>query len=245
MERNDQCFCGSGKKYKKCHYRINGESKLAKIYKAQSEYDSYCQANGLCNNCIAGCSKCCHDFFFVTEMEFLTVLEYLDYNKYDISDYVTRAKKVLADIKLKYPLIIDKLDEYMPTTQTSRRPETTFFDDSFNSKDLPICIFVNEENKCSIYDVRPYVCRGYGTSETCVFINNNKIDFQEKVNLILEGDMLSSSVSEKTIIKRPYPLFYWFAYFLDEKYYDIVITKMRKFRDLKNDQYYDFNCKLI
>lgn len=33
MERNDKCFCGSGKKYKKCHYHISGESKLADMYR--------------------------------------------------------------------------------------------------------------------------------------------------------------------------------------------------------------------
>ena len=55
MERNDRCFCGSGIKYKKCHYRINGESKLANIYRAYNEYNNACIQKGICNNCRKGC----------------------------------------------------------------------------------------------------------------------------------------------------------------------------------------------
>ena len=28
--RNDACWCGSGKKYKKCHYAVDGEKAAAK-----------------------------------------------------------------------------------------------------------------------------------------------------------------------------------------------------------------------
>ena len=78
MERNDRCFCGSGIKYKKCHYRINGESKLANIYRAYNEYDNACIQKGICNNCRKGCSQCCNDYFFISESEFLQIF-FLNY----------------------------------------------------------------------------------------------------------------------------------------------------------------------
>ena len=92
MERNEKCFCGSGRKYKNCHYRINGESKLSNIYRKIYEYDKYCNEHGLCNMCDKNCSKCCSDYFYVDEMEFLTILEYMIHNKefYGLNFYRTK-----------------------------------------------------------------------------------------------------------------------------------------------------------
>lgn len=161
MERNDRCFCGSGIKYKKCHYRINGESKLANIYRAYNEYNNACIQKGICNNCRKGCSQCCNDYFFISESEFLQILEELIYRKININDYISKAKAVKKHIEKVHPEIIKKLNEFMPKSVDNI--DESFFKDSINPPDLPACIFL-DNNKCSIYNVRPSICRGYGLS---------------------------------------------------------------------------------
>ena len=49
MKCNDLCFCGSGKKHKKCHFDINPSSKLADIYRAYKEFDKYAKNNNIYN----------------------------------------------------------------------------------------------------------------------------------------------------------------------------------------------------
>ena len=171
MERNDRCFCGSGIKYKKCHYRINGESKLANIYRAYNEYNNACIQKGICNNCRKGCSQCCNDYFFISESEFLQILEELIYRKININDYISKAKAVKKHIQEVHPEIIKKLNEFMPKSVDNI--DESFFKDSINPPDLPACIFL-DNNKCSIYNVRPSICRGYGTTEECRIIKNKK-----------------------------------------------------------------------
>lgn len=242
MERNDRCFCGSGIKYKKCHYRINGESKLANIYRAYNEYNNACIQKGICNNCRKGCSQCCNDYFFISESEFLQILEELIYRKININDYISKAKAVKKHIEKFHPEIIKKLNKFMPKSVDNI--DESFFKDSINPPDLPACIFL-DNNKCSIYNVRPSICRGYGTTEKCRIIKNKKYDFEEKYKMYNEASIIShSGDTTKSILKRTYPLFYWFAYFLDDSWYNFTMEKLRRIRDDKNDAYYDFTRKL-
>lgn len=60
-----------------------------------------------------------------------------------------------------------------------------------------------------------------------------------------EASIIShSGDTTKAILKRPYPLFYWFAYFLDDSWYNFTMEKLKRIRDDKNDAYYDFTRKL-
>ena len=45
MGRNDLCFCGSGKKQKKCHPNINEDSVAAKIIKLYTQLSKELEEN--------------------------------------------------------------------------------------------------------------------------------------------------------------------------------------------------------
>ena len=69
--------------------------------------------------------------------------------------------------------------------------------------------------------------------------------FEEKYKMYNEASIIShSGDTTKAILKRTYPLFYWFAYFLDDSWYNFTMEKLRRIRDDKNDAYYDFTRKL-
>lgn len=240
MERNDKCFCGSGIKYKKCHLRINGESKLANIYRAINAYDIACKEKNIYNACINGCSKCCSDFFFISENEFLMIVEELLYRKENINNYITKAKDVMENINKTHPDVIKKLDEYMPTS-FNEGLNSEYFKDDFNDSDLPKCIFLNENNKCTIYDIRPFVCRTYGTTKLCEYIKNPISSFEEEQKMILESKIITDIKNSEPIVKRPYPIFYWFGFFLEKEYYYLTMKKVENIKNMRLDDYYNFN----
>lgn len=242
MERNDKCFCGSGKKYKKCHYRIKEKSKLADMYKANLVFDEACITRGVSNNCISDCSECCKDFFFVTENEFLMILEALLNNGADINLYKEKAKRSLEIIKKVYPDIIERLDRFMPTGGNIMALYD-FFKDNENPVGIPTCIFLNSEKKCAVYECRPIICKMYGSTTTCQYIGNMPLVLQEGTDLNKANTIIYSKEGSP-LIKRPYPIFYWFSFFLDEPYYSTVLLKLSKFRDVSESEYYDFTLGL-
>lgn len=85
MNRNDKCFCGSSKKYKKCHYGIEEGSIASELIKFYNELDSKIEkeieAKSLNVLCGQGCSECCEDYFAITEVEFAVIMDYLKREK--------------------------------------------------------------------------------------------------------------------------------------------------------------------
>ncbi len=242
MERNESCFCGSGKKYNKCHYGINEKSKLADMYKANVLFDKACTAMTVSNNCITGCSECCKDYFFVSENEFLLILEWLLNKGENINLYKEKAIVSLNIIKKRYPDMVEQLDKHMPKSGSDILT-SKYFNDNERVTDLPPCIFLNTERKCSIYECRPIVCRTYGSTTRCDKINNDTIEFKETTDLYKTSTMVLSN-DGAPIIKRPYPIFYWFSFFLKEPFYSTMLLKVSKIKDISESDYYDFSLSI-
>lgn len=242
MERNDRCFCGSGKKYKKCHYGINEKSKLADMYKANVLFDKACTARAIVNNCISGCSECCKDYFFVSENEFLMILNWLLYKGENIHLYKEKALETLEIIKYRHPDIVEQLNKYMPKGG-SETLDSNYFKDDEKIIDLPPCIFLNSERKCSIYECRPIVCRTYGSTTWCDIIKNGTIEIKETTDLYNASTFIYGK-NGALIMKRPYPIFYWFSFFLEEPFYSTMLLKATKFKDISESDYYDFSISI-
>lgn len=223
MGRNDLCFCGSGKKTKKCHGEINPNSLVANCLMAYSEVDKHI-SNEICENsysftCSKGCSKCCSDYFFISEVEYFTILNYLisnpsDFNLFQIQDIANQA---ILHLQRNNKKAFDLIDEYMPDGDNFFTRQR-FFDDNASEYKYP-CIFL-KDNLCSIYPVRPFVCRTFGYSSfygRCA-INEYKDEVKLPINLIFAMqtniDDLSSSKTALKIKRRPYPMAYLFSHFL-------------------------------
>ncbi|WP_255290570.1 SEC-C metal-binding domain-containing protein [Bacillus cereus] len=81
MSRNEQCFCGSGKKQKKCHDDVDPNSYIGNLYKKYFKIDSiisdYKATHKEFENhpCGKGCFNCCYDVFPISMLEFELLLE--------------------------------------------------------------------------------------------------------------------------------------------------------------------------
>ena len=79
--------------------------------------------------------------------------------------------------------------------------------------------FLDEHNRCSIYQVRPFICRAYGTCKghgKCPYIDKDVLldDFEDKM-IHIENLNLFQLADGSTRFERPYPIIYWFSEFLE------------------------------
>ncbi|MGM0282260.1 YkgJ family cysteine cluster protein [Enterococcus sp. AZ081] len=239
MERNAKCFCGSGKKTKKCHSTVEPDSKLANIYLDYLSFDKAVVDSGVANACPKGCSNCCNDLFDVSENEFLLILDEIlrTGGKSLVNRYKQKALEYEKYLQLNFPNVIKKLDSNMPRNNNvlDLLPYMMRDSDWDRSKS---CIFL-DDGRCSIYNVRPVVCRKYGTCNTCPISKNKPVDvnsLDEVVNIVYDG---------RIILKRPYPLFYWFSYFLNGKYEELTLIKLRMIREKSELQYGEFTSLFL
>lgn len=81
ISRNDPCFCGSGKKYKKCHSDIHPESRAARLIQTYRKYErkieDYQKSTGNIPPCQKGCYNCRYEDFSITEIEFEFIMREL------------------------------------------------------------------------------------------------------------------------------------------------------------------------
>lgn len=230
-----KCFCGSGKKHRKCHSTVMPFSKLALLYLSYKRFDARVQDLEDKSNCINNCCSCCNDFFYIYENEFYLILDFIqrEMGKDKIDYYVKKANEIERLVLTEYPKLHNYLSEYMPISDNFN---SKYFDDSFNWRESEIpCIFL-ENKRCTIYKARPVMCRLYGTCITCTKINNKDILFDEvqkmvENSIIVRGNPVLSS--------RPYPIFYWFSFFLtNECFRRNTYENLDHIRTLNESDYY-------
>jgi Fe-S-cluster containining protein len=225
MGRNDMCFCGSQKKYKQCHLHINESSIIARLYRLYTELDNHIERkkieNSLEFNCTKGCSECCSHCFYVSESELVLILDYLksNWSKADIEYVINTAKRQWSIILRDDPLFAKQLQVDITGKDLNFYIKRLY---SSPSK-LPFsCLFLDENTKaCSIYDVRPLVCRIHGLSyvdgnddnSICSNIPSLLKVKDKLVNLEAYNSSIASFTvlmeGKKVLLRRPQPLFYF------------------------------------
>lgn len=225
---------------KKCHSTLDSDSKLATMYQANISYDKKVSNEKITANCFSGCSACCNDFFFVSENEFLLILDSLlrKGGNQLVNIYKEKAQEYYRFLENEFPEIVLQLDAFMP--QGNMEETKDYFNDNYNWNRAKSCIFL-EDGRCSVYEERPHICRMYGVCNTCELINNKGHDIQEAAELI----QTSIINGERAILKRPYPLFYFFSFFLNEPYYEGVLQKLTMIRTRNEKDYAKFTEQIM
>jgi Fe-S-cluster containining protein len=133
------------------------------------------------SSCKKGCSFCCKIIVSTTALEAELIRSFM-INKYPNNIIKEIYKKIDAN-KDNYP---------QPLKENRRYPEATT--GSFQQLDIP-CPFLSDESTCTIYDVRPFVCRRYlvfsesekckGTADNIVSYNSSSYDdFLQVIDLL-------------------------------------------------------------
>lgn len=242
MKRNEKCFCGSGLKHKKCHCNIEADSIAADFIKFYQKLDKKINI-GLKEissvKCKKGCSECCSDFFAITEVEFLIIIDYLLKVKgREYTEEIIR-KGLEADEKFKsiFPDYYRQLE--INADGASNNEYARLLCDNMPNKQGIECPFLNSEAKtCDVYEVRPIICREHGI---CSFSNefdykicsqilsmkdnsNNMVNIDELIDDEICLEKYSSNKYRTCIVRRKYPIFYYFKIYFSETDLEMYIN---------------------
>ncbi len=251
MDRNERCFCGSGKKYKHCHIDIEKDSVLGELISFYQILDKELEKSKNPAKCHAGCSACCNQVFAIQLSEFL----YACYGYQKLYGNVTSILNIGSSIYSR--LVI----EYPELSQVIHKMElSTNADDYIKSSDQLVkcmekikipCVFLNPDtNLCMVYDYRPIVCRYHGLGYLPVSDNTNDlyickenvqgVTLSDLVNLdALGSDLVKLSLfkSEKhkvAMFDMLFPIFYFCYLFTSGKdNFDFKFESMKKLNRTK------------
>lgn len=247
MGRNDLCFCGSGKKQKKCHIDIHEESIVAELHSLYNEIDTRVEKhfNDIERKpyCHKGCSNCCSDYFTISNIEFDVLLDRMKtWDKDKRDKVVQRGLEVYHNFKNINPKYCEKLDS--DVSGDSKYMKEAFLKDM---EDMPIsaerkCPFLDENGSCMVYDIRPIICRIHGvafTEEMEGIDEANVISCGHVSSIVATDDvcdltdlgdkagsfwLLYSNKFQTLIMRRQRPIFYYFYYQYEKYNYNLDVV---------------------
>lgn len=221
MSRNDKCFCGSGLKIKKCHKNLNERSIIARMLSLYNKIDEILSEN-IEFKCKNNCCECCSDYFYISEEEFLVILNYMEdkFNMEEIQYIKEKSIQYMEYIKNNYN------EEYKALNTVILEKNIKGNDKSLIKKLMPDsnikikCIYLSD-GKCSIYKVRPIICRIYGTINlinSCKIVKRKKdtLNYAKFYKFIYEISINNKigKILNKEIIEKKYPM----AEFINDMY---------------------------
>ncbi len=196
--------------------RINPHSAVGKCLNIYKEFDT--QAIKYKTTCKKRCCICCYDYFYISEAEFYTIL-------YDII-HKNKGNEYLDTLILKAIELSNQLKYLIPKEYEKIHSNILSKPISYYINPIDIglirlgkpCIFLNSKNKCEIYNVRPLVCRQFGTvirSDMKCFVCENvhyhhNIDYSKTNN----SQKVNSLLFAGKYFRMPKPLLYWFSEFI-------------------------------
>lgn len=191
---------------------INPRSAVGNCLNLYKEFDE--QAKEYKSACKKKCCICCYDYFYISEAEFYTILHSIlqkgNYEEY-LNQLILKSRESVADLKRKLPLEYKKIYSNDCTKPIQYYINPTGTDNI--RLDKP-CIFLNSKNKCDIYEVRPLVCRKFGTvldseqeySFACKYAEYyHNIDYSKTLNYHKSNGILFV----ENYFRIPKPIFYW------------------------------------
>lgn len=244
MRRNEPCFCGSGRKHKKCHPDIHPESRAANLMDIYREIDQrvqdYQEQTQIKPPCFKGCSECCYHHFSVSQVEFELLMHEIrsKWSQEEIDELFDRGFECLETLKEEDPDLYETLEGLAgpedrdlidkQRVQMLNRSENRF----------PCPFLDTTTGACKVYDVRPFACRTHGVThidkvnnvpipvedvEVCSKISSFKenVEVTPDVSDLGDSHFLTINPYDETtdtrIDIRQYPIYYWLKVLYNKK----------------------------
>lgn len=261
MGRNDLCFCGSGKKQKKCHNDIEPNSAFAQMILFHNKTDMFIKENTQFEKlkCKKGCSECCYQNFSVSTVEFYYIIYQIIKNQgiAKAREYVTKGYEMWCEYEKEFPENAKLLRLNTESANPNKFMEMMKLieksvDGSPMFNKFP-CPFLNVEEKCcEVYEYRPFICRHYGVGyiekhDLPVGFCSHTIDgadyqqfmadLSEFKDNAVDMDIYYSSKYDQTAFDREYPIFYFCK--ITYEHFDNLEFKITERKDISKDRLSD------
>jgi len=183
--------------------------------------------------CQEGCDACCSQFFEISEGESLLILDYI------FSQPKEFQGQLIANIVVCHTTFVQKYPtfylDYFKYADSQVFDADRYFDDTTRFHIRIPCPCLSEKGSCTIYPVRPLICRttgsGYTTcddgGEICEIIPSSLKAQQWQADLcrfqesIWSMSEISLTSNEESIIElRQFPLFYSLYEFINQSHSD-------------------------
>ncbi|MEG0908753.1 MAG: YkgJ family cysteine cluster protein [Clostridia bacterium] len=262
MGRNDLCFCGSGKKKKKCHNDIHETSEFSEVIKLYKTIDEKIKNETDFNKikCHKGCSECCSQYFPVTTVEVYYIVDKIleTYGEYKLDEYIEKAKIRFEELNTNHPQKAKELTINMSGNKSRDGLYNIMMNSVSNHNIESKCIFLDKEGTCEVYPFRPMVCRTHGVGAPMESLDslidqkpNHTIEVCSKINYSSTSEMshladLSEQMNDYSNLytfyikdsatiatERMFPIFYFFSKFYGKK--DILFEKVKQYKILDKD----------
>lgn len=174
--------------------------------------------------CAKGCASCCSQFFEISEAEYIIILNHLkEWDKSKLA-YIIETANIYSQVLEKHH---NKFYEKYFSKDTIGEHSIDldqYYKDSERYKIHIPCVFLSEEGACTIYQVRPFICRTTGVGFKLNFEFGNicreirsafwarrwQADLREFQNDILSVNWLEDENSScDAIERRQYPIFHY------------------------------------
>jgi Fe-S-cluster containining protein len=206
MGRNNDCFCGSGLKQKKCHPDIHPDSAVARLlkfyYRLDTDIAEYQKGREDQIACKKGCSSCCSDLFLISIPEFCLIMR-----------EIQKWNRSMLDI-LSYKTVKAWLAFEQASPEAAARFASVSHDKDSIIDDLNLAIEINHlpepcpflfDNICSIYKVRPMVCRIHGV------VKSNGGDEENRACAMIDG-CRDWQLLEPEYLSQEHAQFIWYKH---------------------------------
>lgn len=128
--------------------RLYAEEALRKLKKLFQKFGEALKPMSSCTSCKAGCSHCCHLLVLTSQLEAELINQYITthFSQIEIEEFKSKIEKHK-----------ELLNNILPLKDGSFSKEST---QAYLSSNIS-CAFLDNNNCCSIYEVRPFICRKY------------------------------------------------------------------------------------
>lgn len=158
---------------------LNNWASVLKEYDA-NQNEAELRAGLAPNTCdYFSCSDCCsYTFPLMSKTEFLHLKKWMQENDYPIEEIIEKSKLIQKQHKEIFgeelPIVDKSKDEFKE--RGAENPNDFKYD----------CPFLSKEGRCTCYEARPILCRGYGSSSDNDFAvkacNYYRVQYQAKAN---------------------------------------------------------------
>lgn len=261
MGRNDLCFCGSGKKQKKCHVDIDCNSIFAKLLSLYNKTDNIIKEKAQFNKlkCKKGCSECCYQNFDISSTEFYYIAYQIikNYDEDKLKKYIASGYEMWREYKNKFP----QNAKFLEINAENLNPDSIKNSFKIIEKSYSTSPFINgfpcpflniKEQYCEIYEYRPFICRHFGLgylekhdglvafcSNTADGIpyENYMADLRGLLDDLININAYYSEKYKSGIYDRQYPMFYFCK--VTYEHFEDITRKIRERKDIPLDKFID------
>lgn len=195
---------------------------LTQLKNSYQNFDDILDSKHIKNQCLTHCTDCCYDHYFTTLFEFLLTFESLYKRVYlDLNYYYQKACERDAFFREHLKQETLSINPYTFNSQLSN----LFLDhndlDQHNIKHLPACMMLRN-GMCDVYSERPNICRLYGTTIRCEYINNSTYEDDKEIQMAIDHlYQLPEGIR--------LPLWFWYYHFTKPAHIKQTIALLHQF----------------